>query len=84
MDIYGEIKAERARQDEKWGGPGKDDATKTEVDWCDDIEAYTVWARQMSRMGSGGKYRRRMMQIAALATAACESYDRLKCKPRDL
>lgn len=71
-----EIVNERARQDKKWGGPESDDLRKTEQDWIMDISAYTAWALQMSRMGSPDKYRHRMKQIAALATAACESFDR--------
>ena len=39
------------------------------------------WAKLMARMEdyaptNGLKYRRRMMQVAALAVAACESFDR--------
>lgn len=75
-DVLAAVVAERARQDGKWGGAQTDDARKTPEEWCNDIEAYVVWARQMHRMGSPDKYRRRMMQIAALAVAACESYDR--------
>ena len=75
-DVLPAVVAERARQDGKWGGPQVDDARKTQEDWCNDIEAYAVWARQMHRMGSPDKYRRRMLQIAALAVAACESFDR--------
>lgn len=70
------VAAERARQDHKWGGPEADDARKTEIDWVADIQAYVAWACQMHRSGSPEKYRRRMMQVAALAVAACESYDR--------
>ena len=75
-DVLAAVVAERARQDGKWGGAQADDYRKTPEDWSNDIEAYVFWARQMHRMGSPGKYRRRMMQIAALAVAACESFDR--------
>lgn len=74
--VLAAVVAERARQDGKWGGAQEDDARKTPEEWCNDIEAYVVWARQMHRMGSPDKYRRRMTQIAALAVAACESFDR--------
>lgn len=74
--IFEEIAEERARQDSKWGGPQIDDCRKTPECWCQDLEAYIVWARQMNRMGSPEKYRRRMLQVAALAVAACESFDR--------
>ena len=74
--VIDEVIAERTRQDAKFGGPEVDDRRKTELDWVEDIEAYTAWAKQMCRMGSPEKHRRRMMQIAALAVAACESFDR--------
>jgi len=74
--LLDELAAERVRQDKKWGGAQIDDARKTPEDWCLDIEAYNTWACQMHRMDSPDKYRRRMMQVAALAIAACESYDR--------
>jgi hypothetical protein len=74
--VLAEVVAERARQDGKWGGAQIEDVRKTATDWCLDIESYNTWARQMHRMGSPDKYRRRMMQIAALAVAACESFDR--------
>jgi len=74
--VLNEVVEERTRQDGKWGGAQADDARKTPEEWCSDIEAYVVWARQMHRMGSQDKYRNRMKQIAALAVAACESYDR--------
>ena len=71
-----EIDNERKRQIEKGYNAKWDDEIKTIEDFCNDIEAYVVWARQMHRMRSPEKYRRRMMQIAAIAIAACESYDR--------
>jgi hypothetical protein len=77
-NVVNEVTAERERQNVKFGGPAADDARKTPEDWCNDIEAYVVWARQMHRMGSPEKYRHRMMQVAALAIAACESFDRLE------
>ena len=75
MTIYNEIKAERVRQDLKWGGEHWDDGKMVE-DWVDDIIAYTTWAKQMWRARLSEKYRKRMMQVAALAVAACQSYDR--------
>ena len=78
VSVYLEVGNERQRQDRKWGGPMADDNRKTPHDWCSDIAAYVAWAHQMSRCDSPEKYRRRMMQVAALAVAACESFDRLK------
>lgn len=74
--VLGEVSAERERQDRKWGGPKADDARKAPLNWVNDIVAYATWAGQMANMGAGGKYRRRLLQVAALAVAACESYDR--------
>lgn len=74
--VINEVASERSRQNQKWGGPAVDDVRKTPEDWCLDIEAYNTWACQMHRMGSPYKYRLRMMQVAALAVAACESFDR--------
>ncbi len=77
MDIYAEIRSERDRQDEKWGGPAHDDQ-ESGIAWTDYITRYAAWAGMMWLMGGDKmpKYRHRMMQIAALAVAACESYDR--------
>ena len=72
-----EIKNERLRQIAKGYNADSDD-NKTSDNWCNDIIAYAQWARQMGRMGSPEKYRRRMKQIAAMAISACESFDRLK------
>ena len=75
--LYNEVAQERNRQDKKFGGPDVDDARKRPIDWIEDIEGYTAWTKQMHRMGRFNKYRRRMLQVAALAIAACQSYDRL-------
>jgi len=75
-DMILELQKERLRQIEKGFDDNWDDTNKTIENWCDDIEAYIVWARQMYRMRSPEKYRNRMKQIAVLAIAACESYDR--------
>ena len=76
QEITLELNAERLRQIAKGFDNEWDDESKYFADWCNDIEAYVVWARQMYRMRSPEKYRKRMLQIAALAIAACESYDR--------
>lgn len=73
-----EVAKERERQNQKFGGPETDDASQGPEDWCRKIKAYGTWAEEMHHMGSPEKYRRRMMQIAALAVAACESFDRKK------
>jgi hypothetical protein len=76
VKIYNEVLKERRRQDEKFGGPDLDDKRKRPFDWVDDILAYAVWAKQMYRMASPSKYRRRLIQVAALAVAAVEQHDR--------
>lgn len=70
-----EVAAERHRQDQKWGGPAHDDQ-KSPNDFVQHIEDYAGWARVMAGMGSFEKYRRRMVQVAALAGAAIEAVDR--------
>ncbi|WP_138438535.1 hypothetical protein [Marinobacter alexandrii] len=70
-----EVKAERQRQDQKWGGPSHDDQHRPET-FAQLIEDYSGWARVMAGMGSLDKYRRRMIQVAALAGAAVEATDR--------
>lgn len=75
MSIYDEIQKERLRQDQKWGGPKHDD-THSIPEWVMFIKDYASWARQMTSMGSIGKARRRLIQVAALAVAAVESLDR--------
>lgn len=71
----GEVAAERARQDEKWGGAEHDDGHETAV-FVQLIEDYAGWARVMAGMNSPDKARRRLIQVAALAVAAVESIDR--------
>lgn len=73
--VISEVIAERTRQDDKFGGAQHDDEKNPE-DWCSTIEHYVGWAEEMHRMGSPEKYRRRMRQIAAIAVAACQSFDR--------
>lgn len=70
-----DVVAERIRQDQKWGGPEHDDQ-KSPNDFVQHIEDYAGWARVMAGMGSFDKYRRRMVQVAALAGAAIEASDR--------
>lgn len=75
-NVLDEIAAERRRQDSKWGGPDNDD-TYTPGIWVQLIQDYAGWSRVMAGMDSPLKYRKRMMQVAALAVAAVESHDRL-------
>ena len=66
---------ERVRQDLKWGGAGHDDEHTT-AEFVQLIEDYAGWARTMAGMQSDGMARKRLVQVAALAVAACEAIDR--------
>jgi hypothetical protein len=76
QQIYADIEKERNRQDAKWGGPEHDRGHLLE-EWLDFIE------KQISNLDvaleTGGpvqeEYRRRMINIAALAVAAIEVVD---------
>lgn len=69
------VRNERVRQDGKWGGPEHDD-TNSPAFFVQLIQDYAGWARVMIGMNSPDKYRRRMIQVAALAVASVESLDR--------
>ncbi len=71
-----DVLLERQRQDSKWGGSEHDDG-HAPFFWCQLIQDYAGWARVMVGMDSPDKYRRRMVQVAALACATIESHDRL-------
>lgn len=77
-DALSDVAAERKRQDEKWGGPEHDDR-KSPNDFVQHVQDYAGWARVMAGMGGtegANKYRKRMVQVAALAVAAVEAMDR--------
>jgi hypothetical protein len=67
MSVYDEIKEERERQDEKWGGPEHDDEHSV-LDWV-------VLVRQRVSM-TRKSWRERFIEGAALCVAAVESLDR--------
>ena len=75
--IYIEIAEERARQDVEWGGSAHDDHHSPD-DWALFIRQHLsqavppIWRRD--------RYRKKMVQVAALAVAAVESHDRLTGK----
>lgn len=73
-EVLREVKAERERQDAKWGGPEHDDEHVT-VEWVSIVyrlleEASTPGQEHLAQ------FRKAMIQIAATATAAVESLDR--------
>ena len=75
--IYQEIENERHRQDEEWGGPEHDDKHGIR-DWLSFIVVYlgqgvnrdSDWGRKLSIS------RYALIQVAALAVAAVEAFDR--------
>jgi hypothetical protein len=90
-DIYEEIKSERVREDEEWGGAAHDDVHEPEK-WCG-------FLRHQIRLADGAAcslatdeitggeeqalidgYRERLIKIAAVAIAATESLDRIMGK----
>lgn len=70
--VYADIFAERMAQDRKWGGPKHDDAH--------DVSEWVVFIQEKldraEEADDDAGYRRRMVQVAALAVAAVESLDR--------
>lgn len=73
--IAKDIQDERERQSTQWGGHPHDD-THDPHEWIGFIHAKQGDAGDAARKGDGPEFRRRMVQIAALACAAIESYDR--------
>jgi hypothetical protein len=75
--IYEEIESERRAQDEEWGGPEHDDKHGVR-DWLSFIVVYlgkgvgrdSDWGRKLSIS------RHALIQVAALAVAAVEAFDR--------
>lgn len=69
MNIYDELKTERARQDETHGGI-EHDVTHPPEDWIRFIREYAI-----SGVINPKDYRKRMIQVGALAIAAVEAFD---------
>ncbi len=74
VSVLDEVKQERERQDAMWGGPDHDNYHGPDQ-WC---------CLLMERLGkaadmgiSRDTFRRRLVQVAALAVAAIEVCDRL-------
>jgi hypothetical protein len=69
------------RAENKWSSEDKTyqehDDERLPKDWCEDIVCYAYWAKMMTRMESGEKLRKRLLQIAGLALHGVMSYDRL-------
>ena len=74
--ILDEIRQERARQDEKYGGPDHDDSHHP-GDWCLILTKYLGRAAaETIDAVPDAAFRDNMMKIAAVAIAATQSLDR--------
>jgi len=71
-NILEEVRAERDRQDAKWGGPEHDDTHDQET-WARLIDDRLPYPEDANTCK---EYRQDMIEIAALAVAAVESLDR--------
>ena len=71
--IWGAILAERAEQDRQWGGPEQDDKNG-DLDWVQFIQKQLL--RLTSEPFSIDAFRKRMINVAALAVAALEAIER--------
>lgn len=72
--VYVEVWDERRRQDAKYGAAHDDELTA--ADWVERLDDKLVLADLERVTKDELHYRRRMIQVAALAIAAVESYDR--------
>ena len=79
MSVYDEIRMERNRQDEQWGGRAHDDKHLSD-DWLSYIECQLDRVEFYDGEEPDANYRQRLIKIAAIAIAAVESLDRLKAK----
>lgn len=81
-DVYDDIKAERARQDAKWGGPEHDDELPPE-EWLEFIKSHVDDAEDCIGDGeddSDARHRNALVEVAALAVAGIEYMDRHTAK----
>ncbi len=72
MSIYTEIKEERSKQDDEWGGPGHDDG-HTISDWAEFIRNHAYRAETAISISTA---RYQLVRVAALAVAGIEMLDR--------
>jgi len=73
MSVYEEIQAERRAQDAEWGAAHDDE--HSQGDWLSLTHDYLHLAYDAR------EYRHRMVQVAALAIAAAEAWDRHRERP---
>ncbi len=78
--VISDVKEERRRQDEKWGGPEHDDAHERR-DFVRFTREHLDDARNaLARNDDFAEWRKEMVRVAALAIAAIESHDRRMSK----
>ena len=82
LRVLADVLNERHRQDRKWGGSDHDDQ-HTVGEFLSLIKNYAGWAEVMAGMNSPEKARRRAMQVAALAVALCECFDRAEARQKE-
>jgi hypothetical protein len=80
VSLWDEILTERALQDAEHGGPANDD-TLTVGDWTALVTQFAGRCYGVARLGRMDLYRSRMIQVAAIAVAALESFDRQNQPP---
>jgi hypothetical protein len=79
-DLWQEILGERYLQDLSYGGPGHDD-TVSIPEWTSILAQFAGQAYACDRVGRADLCRVRLVQVAAVAVAAIESWDRLHAPP---
>ena len=67
-----EVAEERARQDAKWGS--QHDDQQTTAHFVELIKVYAGMARSMADVGDHEKAEHRLIEVAALAVAAAQSF----------
>jgi hypothetical protein len=80
MSLWDEILAERYLQDFEHGGPEHDD-TLTVPEWTSILAQFAGQAYACDRIGRPDLCRARLVQVAAVAVAAIQSWDRLHAPP---
>jgi hypothetical protein len=75
--VYEDIRAERAKQDEQWGGPEHDDM-HTSLEWMHYRRKFEV---RVGMSHTRERVREQLVKIAALAVAQIQSIDRAAPSP---
>ena len=78
--VLSDVEEERDRQNQRWGGNAHDDLHGPR-DWAAFIIEHLGKALDAAEGGEADRYRRRMVEVAALAAAAVEVVDRARPVP---